>query len=175
MSAALIIFIAWIVTMLFIVKSVVKVPADSAYVVKTLGRIRGVLDSGLHLVVPLISQVAARISLLDQVVDVPAATCVMSDDTRITVSGMLRFRVTDPARAVSEAADFRTALPKLASSEWTRALAAGDPLGALQAVHASEAAIRTAAAAWGIELLNANPILILEDDATSLLGTGATP
>jgi regulator of protease activity HflC (stomatin/prohibitin superfamily) len=175
MSAVAFVFIAWVLMMLFIVQSVVKVPADSAYVVKTLGRVSRVLDPGLHLVVPIISQVAARISMLDQVLDVPVASCAMSNGTRLSVRGTVRFRVSDPARAVAEVADFRAALPKLATSEWTRVLGESDPLDALTAVRASESTIRTAAAAWGIDVLSASPILILDDDATSLLGARDAP
>ena len=169
MTAAVVVFIAWLLMMFLIMQSVVRVPADSAYVVKTLGRVRRVLDPGLHLVVPIVSQVAARISMLEQVLEVPAASGVMSDGTRVAVKGTIRFRITDPARAVSQVADFRAALLTLTTTDWKRAVAESDPQEALTGVRASEAAIRTAAAAWGIEVLNASPLLILDDDATSLL------
>lgn len=170
MSAAVgVVLVVWIVILLLIAKSIVRVPADAAYVVRTLGKVSRVLDTGLHLVVPIVSSVSAQISLLEQVLDVPATSAKMRDGSPASVRGTIRFRVTDPARAVSDVADFRTALPKLAANEWTEALAGSDPIGGLQAVHASEPTIKTSAEAWGIEVLNASPILILDDDAMSLL------
>ena len=176
MSAAVgVVLVVWIVILLLIAKSIVRVPADAAYVVKTLGRVNRVLDTGLHLVMPFVSFVSAQISLLEQVLDVPATPATMQDGSRATVRGTIRFRVTDPIRAVSEVANFRTSLTILAANEWTCALADSVPIGGLQAVQAREPTIRTAADAWGIEVLNASPILIFEDDAMSLLDRPGSP
>ncbi len=173
--AVAVVLVIWVVILVLIAKSIVRVPADAAYVVKTLGKVSRVLDTGLHLVMPIVSSVSDQISLLEQVLDVPATPAKMPDGSPATVRGTIRFRVTDPARAVSDVANFRTALPKLAASEWTHALAGSDAIDGLQALHGSEPAIKTAAEAWGIEVLNANPILILDDDAMSLLDQRGAP
>jgi regulator of protease activity HflC (stomatin/prohibitin superfamily) len=166
-SAIGVIVIVWVVVMLLIAKSIVRVPHDSAFVVKTLGRVSGVLDSGLHLVVPFVNSIAARLSLLEQVLDVPLTTSNLRDGTPAAVRGTVTFRVSDPARAVSEVANFRAALVKLAASEWTRSLGASDSAGALEAVRGGESTIRTTAATWGLDVVAATPILMIGDDVSA--------
>lgn len=165
MSAALaIVVIGWVVVMLLIVKSVVRVPADSAYVVSTLGRVNRVLDPGLHLVVPIVNSISARLSLLEQVLDVPATQGAMRDGSPARVRGTVSLRVSDARRAVAEVADFRAAVKALAAREWTAGLSEADPPDALDAIRAREPAIRAAADAFGVTVIRAVPILLLDDE-----------
>lgn len=172
MSAALaIVVVGWVVVMLLIVKSVVRVPADSAYVVSTLGRVSRVLDPGLHLVVPIVNYVSARVSLLEQVLEVPASEGPMRNGVLARVHGTVSLRVSDARRAATEVADFRAAVKTLAAREWIAGLAEADPPGALDALRAREPAIREAADAWGVTVIRAVPILLLEDEAAPVART----
>ena len=159
-----IVIVLWVVVILLIARSVVNVPTGSAYVVKRLGRVHRVLDPGLHIIVPIITTVSAKMSTLEQVIEVPTFSGVTSDNAPASVRGALRLRVADPARAASEVADFRKAIIELATGQWRDALRASNTRDALKAVEATEEKIREAAAAWGLEILSAMPLLVIEEE-----------
>ena len=161
------VIILWIVVILLIVSSVVHVPTGWAYVVKRLGRVHRVLDPGMHFVVPIVSAVSAKISMMEQALDVPPVSGATSQGTPASVRGTLRFRVSDPALAASEVADFRKAVIELTTQQWLEALAASDAPDTLRAVEAVESGIKEAAAALGLEVLSATPLLTIEEEPTA--------
>lgn len=159
-----IVIVLWVLVILLIARSVVNVPTGSAYVVKRLGRVHRVLDPGLHIIVPIVTAVSAKMSTLEQVIEVPTFPGVTSDNVPASVSGALRLRVADPARAASEVADFRKASIELATRQWRDALRASNTRDALKAVEATEEDIRETAAAWGLDVLSAMPLLVIEEE-----------
>lgn len=163
-TGIVLIVIGWIIVMILIVKSVVRVPEDHAYVVRSLAGGHRVLEPGMHIVVPLLSRVAAKLSTLEQVVDVRERLCTLGDGTRAAVRGTVTFKVADAARAVSQVRDFRTGITDLAGSEWVRALGESNEAGALAAVQGAEPTIRSSAAAWGLDVLAAGPLLMMGED-----------
>ena len=161
------IVVLWLIAILLIIRSIVSVPTGSAYVVKRLGRVHRVLDPGLHFVVPIVSTVSAKISTLEQVIEVPAFVATTADGDPARVRGTLRFQVNDPARATSEVADFRKAITDLATSRWTAAITGSATVDALNAIQASESTIKDAAAVWGIEVQAATPLLMIEEEPSA--------
>ena len=171
-SFAGLVILLWIIVILLIVRSVVHVPTGWAYVVKRLGQVQGVLDPGMHFVIPFISSVGPKISMLEQVLDVPPFSDATAEGTPASVRGTLRFRVSDPARAASEVADFRKGVIELATGRWREALRVSETRDALNAVEGVEPEIKEAAAAWGLEVLSATPLVMIEED-TSATPTGS--
>ena len=161
------VLVLWITVILLIVRSVVNVPAGSAYVVKRLGRFNRVLGPGMHFVIPLIEAVSDKTSTLEQVLDVPPFSSTTADGAAATVRGALRLRISDPAQAASQVADFRKAITQLAAQQWSEALRASATSDALKAVEATEGKIREVGAAWGLEILSASPLLIIEEEPSA--------
>ena len=159
------VIVLWIAVILLIVRAVVHVPTGWAYVVKRLGQVHRVLDPGVHFVIPFITSVDPKISMLEQVLDVPPFSDATAEGTPATVRGTLRFRVSDPARAASEVADFRKGVIELATNRWLDALRGSKTLDALGAVEEVESEIKAAAAGWGLEVFSATPLLIIEEEA----------
>lgn len=164
MFAALVAFFVGVTVLgLVLSKAFVKVPREFQFVVETMGKFDRVLEPGVHMVVPFLSRIRAKVPTLDQLLEVPAATAALDDGSRVTVEGRVRYLVKDAARAYTEVRDYKAALGTMTASEWQRALAGAKASGALAAAQGAETAIRDAASAWGIEVLNAVPLLSLDD------------
>ncbi len=150
---------------LFIVtRSVVIVPNEFAYVLERFGRFDRVLQPGVHVTMPFIARISARIPLAEQTLEVPAVTCTSQDGASATCGGFIVFRVVDPAAAIAQVTDFRSAVVQLTSSAWANAVGTGAMLESPLAVRDAEGHIRAAAAAWGLEIVRALPLLKLSDE-----------
>lgn len=101
--------IAIVVVVLFlvfgVVRAVVIVPPGSAYVIERLGRYRGTLAAGFHMITPLVDRVAHRHSLALQTEEL-SDICTTKDHHRIRVAASFRFRVLDSQRAAYGSADY---------------------------------------------------------------------
>ena len=87
------------VVFLSLVLHVRVVPARRALVVERLGKYGRTLEAGFHVLLPYVDRVRYRHSLKEQAIDVPPQPCFTQDNVRITVDGVLYFRVIDPRRA----------------------------------------------------------------------------
>ena len=87
------------VVFLSVVLHVRVVPARRALVVERLGKYGRTLEAGFHVLLPYVDRVRYRHSLKEQAIDVPPQPCFTQDNVRITVDGVLYFRVIDPRRA----------------------------------------------------------------------------
>jgi len=85
--------------LLSILTNIRVVSARRALVVERLGKYRTTLEAGFHVLVPYIDRVRYRHSLKEQAVDVPPQPCFTQDNVKITVDGVLYFRVINPQRA----------------------------------------------------------------------------
>ncbi|MEI8243728.1 MAG: stomatin-like protein [bacterium] len=95
----------WIVGVLFffafyvMVKSIRVVPQKTAYIVERWGRYRCTLDAGLHVLMPIMDQVAYKHTLKEVAIDVPPQQCITKDNITVEVDGVLYMMVMDPVRA----------------------------------------------------------------------------
>ncbi len=87
--------------------------ADEVGVVLTLGKYSGTVRPGLGFGFPFLQQVVKTKSSL-QTVDLPDQQVVLSGNIAITISGNLNFRVTEPAKALLQVADYRYSVQRLA-------------------------------------------------------------
>ncbi len=97
-SMAILIVLAVFLVFLF-VKYVRIVPQNEAFVVERLGKYRGTLLSGFHLLVPFLDRVAYKHTLKEQVIDVPSQMCITRDNISVEVDGVLYLSVMDPQKA----------------------------------------------------------------------------
>jgi regulator of protease activity HflC (stomatin/prohibitin superfamily) len=105
-----------IVLIIIIAKTVIVVPQQSAYVVERLGRFAGVLQAGLHFLVPIIDVVRYRHSLKEAALDIPAQVCITRDNVQVGVDGILYLKVLNPERASYGIADYHFAISQLAQT-----------------------------------------------------------
>jgi regulator of protease activity HflC (stomatin/prohibitin superfamily) len=102
-SPMLIFVIVFVILAIVIVMMAAKtVPQGYMYTVERFGRYTKTLGPGLHLIVPLIDAIGARMNVMEQVVDVPSQEVITKDNAMVKVDGVVFFQVLDPVKASYE-------------------------------------------------------------------------
>lgn len=110
-SGAIVLFI-----IVFLARCVVIVPTQSAFVVERLGKFRGVLHAGFHVLVPFFDRIAYRRSLKEQVLDVPEQTCITRDNVSVSIDGVLFLQVLSPEKSAYGISDYEWGAIQLAQT-----------------------------------------------------------
>ncbi len=98
--------IAAIFVITVIARAIRIVPQASAFIVERLGRYSRTMHAGLHLLVPFIDKVRAKVDLREQVVSFPPQSVITSDNLVVEIDTVIYFQVTDPKAAVYEIANY---------------------------------------------------------------------
>ncbi|MDR0504935.1 MAG: SPFH/Band 7/PHB domain protein [Bifidobacteriaceae bacterium] len=109
--AVVAILVIFVITTL--VKSVRIVPQAVAVLVERLGRYSRTLDAGLHLLLPFVDRIRARVDLREQVVSFPPQPVITSDNLVVSIDTVIYFQVTDPKSAVYEIANYIQGIEQL--------------------------------------------------------------
>ena len=99
-----------------IARTAVVVPQQSAFVVERLGKYRGTLQAGFHILIPFIDTIRYRHSLKETALDIPEQVCITRDNVQVHVDGVLYQQVLNPERASYGAADYLFAISQLAQT-----------------------------------------------------------
>ena len=75
------------------------VPQRAAFIIERLGKYRGTLLAGFHILIPFVDKVAYKHSLKEHASDVDPQTCITQDNISVEVDGILYLQVTDPKKA----------------------------------------------------------------------------
>jgi len=105
---ALLLFFLW--------KTAIIVPMREAFVKERLGKFAGVLQPGLHILIPFVDRVAYRQEMREQVLDIPAQSCITRDNIQVQVDGIVYIKVMDAERASYGIEDYRRASVNLAQT-----------------------------------------------------------
>jgi regulator of protease activity HflC (stomatin/prohibitin superfamily) len=97
-------------------KIVVVVPQQNAFVVERLGKFSGVLDAGMHILVPFMDVIRYRHVLKEQAMDIPEQVCITKDNVQVAVDGILYLKIMDPERASYGISNYVFAITQLAQT-----------------------------------------------------------
>ena len=114
-TLVLMLFIAFVVGYT-ILKCVRIVPQKQAFIFERLGKYKGTLHAGLHLLYPFIDRVAYRHSLKEQAIDVPPQQCITRDNITVEVDGILYMQIMDPVLASYGIGNYLFATTQLAQT-----------------------------------------------------------
>lgn len=78
-----------------------------------LGRFTKRLDPGLHFLIPYIEVERTRMSMREQVLDVPPQGCITTDNAPLKADAVVYWRVFDPVKALYEVQDLTIAIQNL--------------------------------------------------------------
>ena len=114
MTVILIAFLFWL--FVAFVKCFRVVPQKSAFIVERLGKYKGTLNAGFHVLGLFVDKVAYKHTLKEQAVDVPPQICITRDNISVEVDGILYMQVVDAQRASYGIDNYRFASTQLAQT-----------------------------------------------------------
>jgi regulator of protease activity HflC (stomatin/prohibitin superfamily) len=99
-----------------IARSIVVVRQTQAFLVERLGRYHKTFDAGLHLLVPFIDRVRAKVDLREMVYSFPPQSVITSDNLVVDIDSVIYFQVTEPKSAVYEIASYIQGVEQLTTT-----------------------------------------------------------
>jgi regulator of protease activity HflC (stomatin/prohibitin superfamily) len=99
-SAFAVVFLVFTIVTLF--KGVIRVRQGMEYTVERFGRYTRTLSPGLHLIIPYVDSIGARMNMMETVLDVPSQEVITRDNAMVKVDGVMFFQVLDAAKAAYE-------------------------------------------------------------------------
>lgn len=152
--------------LVILAKSVIIVPQGYNYTLLRLGKYQGTLKPGMQIVWPIIYSIGSKLSVMEQVVDVPPQMVITKDNASVHADGVLYFQVLDAAKASYEVMNLQTALLNLTMTNIRTVMGSMDLDELLskrdQINHQLLTTVDSATVPWGvkvtrIELLNIEP------------------
>lgn len=102
-----------VLAVLVIYMGIKTVPQSEEWTVERFGKFTGLLRPGLNLIVPFVDRIGARISVREQVIDVPSQDVITQDNAMVRVDGVVFFQITDSVKAAYEVAGLENAIVNL--------------------------------------------------------------
>lgn len=149
--------IAFLVIVVLIFFAGVKtVPQGYNWTVERFGRFTRTLSPGLNVIIPFMDNIGAKLSMMEQVLDVPTQEVITKDNASISVDGVVFFQVLDAAKAAYEVQSLERATLNLTMTNIRTVMGSMD----LDQLLSHRDAINTqllgvvdaAASAWGIKV-----------------------
>jgi regulator of protease activity HflC (stomatin/prohibitin superfamily) len=95
---------------------IVIVPQGEKWIVERLGKYRKTLESGIHLLVPVVDRVAYKHSVKEMAYEISKQTAITKDNVQIHIDGIVYFKVEDPYKASYEIEDYFIAITSMAQT-----------------------------------------------------------
>lgn len=96
-----------------VVLGVKRVPQGMEYTVERFGRYTRTLEPGLNLIIPVVDNIGAKLSMMEQVLDVPSQEVITKDNAMVKVDGVVFYQVLDAAKASYEVRNLEYAILNL--------------------------------------------------------------
>jgi regulator of protease activity HflC (stomatin/prohibitin superfamily) len=98
----------------FLIMKVVKsVPQGEEWTIERFGRYIATLRPGLNLIIPFVDRVGSKISMRENVLNVPSQDVITRDNAMVRVDGVIFFQVLDAAKAAYEVTNLELAVTNL--------------------------------------------------------------
>src|SRR3546814_20500724 len=108
MGVIAIIFVVFALITLW--KGVVTVPQGREYTIERFGKYVATFSPGLHFMVPYMYGIGRKLSMMEQVLDVPSQEVITKDNAIVGVAGVVFFQVLDAPKAPSDGKSLQFAI-----------------------------------------------------------------
>ncbi|HLN22924.1 MAG TPA: SPFH domain-containing protein [Patescibacteria group bacterium] len=102
-----------ILGLIIVALGVKVVPQGMEFTVERFGRYIRTLAPGLHVILPLIDQIGAKLNMMEEVLDVPSQEVITRDNAMVTVDGVVFYQILDAAKAAYEVRRMQVAILNL--------------------------------------------------------------
>jgi regulator of protease activity HflC (stomatin/prohibitin superfamily) len=92
------------------------VPQGKEYTVERFGKYRSTLKPGLNLISPFIDTIGEKLSMMEEVMDIPAQEVITKDNAGIKVDGVVFYQIVDAAKAAYQIKNLRNAILNLSTT-----------------------------------------------------------
>ncbi|MFW5746991.1 MAG: slipin family protein [Nanoarchaeota archaeon] len=143
----------------------------------TLGKLSGIMESGLRFVIPII-QTYQKVDIRVKTVDVPDQEAMTGDNISVTINAVIYYKVRDAKRAIVEVQDFYYAISQLAQTTMRNIVGEFDLDSLLsnreQVSNKIEEIVDKATDPWGIEVVSVElKDIVLPQDMKRVIGRQA--
>lgn len=90
-----------------------SVPQGTEYTVERFGKYRSTLKPGLNLIYPFVDLIGQKLSMMEEVMDIPAQEVITKDNAMVKVDGVVFYQIIDAAKAAYQVKSLRTAILNL--------------------------------------------------------------
>ncbi len=94
--------VVFVLAVVIVVLGVKTIPQGMEYTVERFGRFTRALRPGLHVIVPVVDRIGAKVNMMERVLDVPSQEVITKDNAMVTADGVVFFQVLDAAKASYE-------------------------------------------------------------------------
>lgn len=101
------------VILFLLMASVVIVRQGHEYTIECFGRFTRTLEPGLHIIIPIVERIGAKINKMEQVLDVPSQEVITKDNAMVKVDGVLFFQIQQAVNAAYQVRDLHMAIMNL--------------------------------------------------------------
>ncbi len=105
-----------IIAIAALIAAVKTVPQGDRWTVERFGRYTHTLDSGLRVIIPFIDRIGRRVTIMEQVLDVPAQTVITKDNAAVIADGVVFYRIDDAAKASYQVRNLQEAIVNLTTT-----------------------------------------------------------
>lgn len=110
----MIVAVVLVILMLAIMmKCMVIVRQGYEYTVESLGKYTRTLRPGMHFLVPIVESIGAKLSKMEQVLDVPSQEVITKDNAMVRVDGVLFYQIQDSVSAAYQVNNLEVAILNL--------------------------------------------------------------
>jgi len=155
---------------LLVFKGIKIVPQSDVFVIERFGKYTRTLQAGLNFLIPLLDNVAHRISILERQLPEFTISVITKDNVEVKLDATVFYRVVDAAASVYRIRDIDQAI-YTASTSIVRSAAGKLELDELQSSRESmneeiAANLQSAASVWGIEITRTEITDVIVDEET---------
>lgn len=113
----MVVFIVILILLILFLWATLKVVRQQTnYIIETFGKYTATWGPGLHIKIPLIQMVVAKVSLKEQVADFPPQSVITKDNVMLSINSVVYFKIIDPYKNTYGVENYLAALEKLSAT-----------------------------------------------------------